>query len=298
MIAGGLAARDLHAFRPDADGQFVLRMLLVDNHRIQLLRKIQEGVVVAKDDPGAAFAGPYHAPGHVHDRTADELRDEQVGGMAVHLGRRADLLQHPVVHDRDLVRHRHGLDLVVGHIHGGRFVLDVQALEFGAHLFAQLRIQRADRLIHQQRLGTAHQRTPDGHALQVAAGQRARPLLEQVLDLQRLRGIHDALVDGLRGFAGRTQRESDVLVRGQVRIKCVELEHESDVAVGGLQRLHRLAVDQDVAGIDVLESGDGAQGRRLAATGRTQQHHEFAVADLQVELADDVAFAEVFFDVP
>ena len=185
----------------------------------------------------------------------------------------------------------------MGHIDGGCFVFDVQALELGAHFLAQLRVQRADRFIHQQRLGSPHQGAPDRHALQIAARQRARPLPEQMFDFQCLRGIHDAFVDGLRGFAHRAQRKSDVFVRGQVRVKRVELKYESDVAICGLQCLHRHAVDQDVAGVDVLEPGDGAQRRRLAATGRTEQHHELAMADLQVELPDDVVVAEVFFDV-
>ena len=61
--------------------------------------------------------------------------------------------------------------------------------------------------------------------------------------------------------------------------------------------LHRLAVDQDVAAVDVLEAGDGPQGRGLAAARRPQQHDELAMPDLQVELADDVVVAEVLLDV-
>ena len=65
-------------------------------------------------------------------------------------------------------------------------VLDVQALQLGAHLLAQLGVERADRLVHQHRLGPPHQRAADGDALHVAAGQRRGPLVEQVLDAQRL----------------------------------------------------------------------------------------------------------------
>ena len=62
-----------------------------------------------------------------------------------------------------------------------------------------------------------------------------------------------------------------------MRIEREELEHEGDVAVAGVQVLHRLAVDQDVAGVDLLEPGDGAQRRGLAAAGGAEQHHELAV---------------------
>ena len=77
-----------------------------------------------------------------------------------------------------------------------------------------------------------------------------------------------------------------------------QLEYEGDVSIGGLQSLHRLAVDQDVPAVDLLEAGDRAQRRRFAAAGGPEQHHELAVPDFQVEFPDDVVVAEVFFDVP
>ena len=70
--------------------------------------------------------------------------------------------------------------------------------------------------------------------------------------------------------------KGDVLVRRQMRIQRKQLEHERDVAIGRLQVLHRLAVDQDLAAVDVLEAGDGTQRRGLAAAGWAQQHDEFA----------------------
>src|SRR5947209_8080061 len=82
-----------------------------------------------------------------------------------------------------------------------------------------------------------------------------------------------------------------------MRIKSKKLEHEGDVSVCGAQILHRLAVDQDVAAVDLLESGDGAQGRGFAAARRTKQNHEFAVVNLQVKLANDVVVPEVLLDV-
>src|SRR6266566_9101900 len=50
----------------------------------------------------------------VHRRRADELRDEQVPGLAVQLLRRGQLLQNSVAHYRDTVAERHRLGLVVG----------------------------------------------------------------------------------------------------------------------------------------------------------------------------------------
>ena len=77
-----------------------------------------------------------------------------------------------------------------------------------------------------------------------------------------------------------------------------ELEHEGDVAVAGFKLLHRLAIDEDVARVDILQPGNGAQRRGLAATGRPEEHHELPVLDRQIELSDDVNGTEVFLDVP
>jgi hypothetical protein len=68
-------------------------------------------------------------------------------------------------------------------------------------------------------------------------------------------------------------------------------------AVAWPQRLHRLAVDEDVAGVDLLKPRDGTQCRRLAARRRAEQDHELLVRDRQVQLPDDVVVGEVFFDV-
>ena len=65
-----------------------------------------------------------------------------------------------------------------------------------------------------------------------------------------------------------------------------------------VQRLYRLAVDQDVPAVDILEAGDRAQRRRFAAAGGPEQHHELAVPDFQVEFPDDVVVAKILFDVP
>ena len=60
--------------------------------------------------------------------------------------------------------------------------------------------------------------------------------------------------------------------------------------------LHRLAVDQDVAFVDRLQAGDGAQRRRLAAARLAEQHDELVVLDLQIEVLDDLDGAEEFLD--
>ena len=128
---------------------------------------------------GRAALGPHLRRHDVHHRRADELRHEEVDRVQVHLRRRAHLLQHPVVHHRHPVGEAHRLHLVVGDVDAGGAVLDVQPLQLGAHVLAQLGVERADRLVHQQRLRPPHQRPADRHPLHVAARELRRPLAEQ-----------------------------------------------------------------------------------------------------------------------
>ena len=233
----------------------------------------------------------------IHHRAADELRDEEVGGVLVDVGRRADLLQHALVHDGDAVGERHGLHLIVRHIDGCLLVLQMQPLQLGAHLLAQLGVERADRLVHQHGLRMPDERAADGDALHVAARERGGPPVEEMLDLQCLRRLADLGIDGGAALARGAKREGDVVVGGQMRIEREKLEDEGDVAVAGLQRLHRLAVDQDVAGVDILKARNCAQRGRLAAARRSEENDEFLVGDRKVQLPDDVIVAEIFLDV-
>ena len=129
----------------------------------------EAAVTVADPYCRALAAGRDDGLRHIHHRAADELGDKQVGRVAVHIDRRTDLLQHALVHDGDSIGERHRLDLIVRNVDRGRLALEMQALQFGAHAFAQLGVKRADRLVHKQRLGPPHERAGDGDTLHVAA---------------------------------------------------------------------------------------------------------------------------------
>src|SRR5437773_2700202 len=59
------------------------------------------------------------------------------------------------------------------------------------------------------------------------------------------------------------ERERDVLARGEVGVQGVILEHHRNIAVGGSEQRDVAVADKDLARVRALETGDGAQGRRL-----------------------------------
>ena len=131
----------------------------------------------------------------VHRRRADERGHEQVRGvLEQHLGRVA-LLQHAAAQHGDALAERHRLDLVVGDVDRGHAEPLVQARELRAHRDAQLGVEVAQRLVHQERLRLAHDRAPHGHALALAAGQLARLALEHLLQPEDPRDVVDARGD-------------------------------------------------------------------------------------------------------
>ena len=101
---------------------------------------------------------------------------------------------------RDLVGHRHRLELVVRDVDRGRLQAIVQRAQLAAHQVAELGIERAERLVHQERLRLAHDRAAQRDALAVAARQAGDRAVEQMLDAQDARGLLDPRLISLRGM--------------------------------------------------------------------------------------------------
>ena len=127
----------------------------------------------------------------VHRRRADEVGDEHARRPVVHLLRRAELLDHALVHDRDRVGHRHRLHLVVRDVDRGRLQPVVQRAQLLAHQLAELGVERAERLVHHEGERLAHDRAAERDALAVAARQARDRLVEQVRDAQDARRLVD-----------------------------------------------------------------------------------------------------------
>ena len=115
-----------------------------------------------------------------------------------------------------------------------------------------------------------------------AAGERLGLAVEELGDIKDLCRLAHAAVDLVVGhflemrLAVRIrlrdllelEREGDVFIDGHVRIKRIVLEDHRDVAVFGRDVVHLLAVDEELAAADLLETGDHAQRGRLAAAAR------------------------------
>jgi hypothetical protein len=208
--------------------------------------------------------------------------------MAVDGKRCAGLLDLAVTHDHHAVAQGHGLDLVVGHEHRGGRQLGMQPLDLDAHLGAQLGVEVAERLVEQEDQRIAHDAAAKRHALLLAAGKLSGAALQQVVQPQDLGSAVDRGLDLALGHLLVAQAESEIVVDAHVLIERVILKHHGDIAVARRQMVDHAIADADLTARDVLEAGDHAQGRRLAAARRADQRHELLVGDREVDVPHGV----------
>lgn len=169
----------------------------------------------------------------------------------------------PGIHEHDAVGHRAGEGHFVGDDQQGHAVPG-QALDHLQHFLDHLRVQRRGDLVEQHHLRVHAQRTDDGDALLLAAGELAR---EGIALVQKAHPLQQRLGLGA-GFATVAllhleRAEQDVVEHAHVREQVVTLEHHADVLahltpVGGL--VQQLAAgESQVAAVGFFQAVEAAQ---------------------------------------
>ncbi len=93
------------------------------------------------------------------------------------------------------------------------------------------------------------------------------------------------------------QTERDVLKYGHVPEQSVVLKHESNSPFADSAIADVLAIKTHVARIRKFQPGDNSQKRRLPGTGWSQQSHQFAAGDLQIDVVQRGELPEFLRDV-
>ena len=214
---------------------------------------------------------------------ADEAGREHRRGSAVDLERRAGLHDPPLVHHDDAIGHAHGLLLVVGHVDERDAERAVDLLQLDLDLAPHLEVERGQRLVEQEHLRTVDERARQGDPLRLAAGQRRDVALGELRQAHELEVARHELGDLRLGHPAQAQPERHVVEHVEMREQRHALEHEVHGALVGRQPRDVPAVDEDAAVVREVEAGDHAQERRLAAPARSEQAHELALGDVEVE---------------
>src|SRR5437899_12754048 len=115
--------------------------------------------------------------------------------MIVQLQRRADLLDSAFVHYHDPVTQSHRFNLIVRHVDDCCCELASNARDLATHLDTELRVEVRERLVEEKDARLTHDRSADGDALALSAGELAWTTLEHGGDAEDGRGLAHALVD-------------------------------------------------------------------------------------------------------
>ena len=163
--------------------------------------------------------------------------------------------------------------------------------QLGLHDLAGLRVERGERLVHQQDFRIDGERAGEIDALAHAAGELARVIVLEAFEPDELEQLHGALAVGSADRAGDFAADDGVGEHRAPRQQAVVLEHKAAVGAG---LAHGAAVEQHFAGRRVFEAGDDAQERGLAAAARPDHGNEFAALDVEIDAAQRFEVAERF----
>src|SRR5438128_3949448 len=142
------------------------------------------------------------------------------------------------------------------------------------HQLPRLRVERAERLVHQQHLRPVTERACDGDALAHAAGQLVRQRVGELRQPDEVEMLARDLAPAAPAEPLRLQRKLDVLLHGQPGKERVRLEDDAAVAP---RTGHGHVVDEDLTDSLRLEARDDRQQRALAATRRAHERHELVL---------------------
>ena len=207
--------------------------------------------------------------------------------MAIHLKRSTHLLDDPLVHDGDTVADRQGLALVVGDIHRGDSRSFLDGPDRSTHLDAKLRVQVGKGLVHQQHVGLDDDGPGKGDTLLLAAGHvLGLPVakrgnlhhVEHLLHAPCLLRILDVPL---------FQTERHILERRHMGEHGIVLEDHADVPLVAGDVVDALPVEEEIASLDGIETGNHAQQRGLAASRRAEQREELTLLDVQAQIRND-----------
>lgn len=219
-----------------------------------------------------------------------ELRDEIVGGSGEDLLGRADLDDPAVAHHRDAVAEVHGLVQVVRDEDDGLAERLLELEQLVLHLPADERVERGERLVHQQHVRVGRERPGEADALAHPArelrGQRVLPAVEPG-ECDRLARTSAALgaTDALD-----LERERGVVDHRAVRQQGEVLEHHAHPAATELAQLLRadgrqvVVAEQDPAGRRPPQTVEHADERRLPRARQAHDDERLTARDLEARV--------------
>src|SRR5712672_3597867 len=167
---------------------------------------------------------------------AEESRNERCRGVQIDVGWGSDLYDAPFRHHGDAVGHHHGLVLVMRDEQDRDAEALLNLLDLALQAFAQLAIERAERLVEQQSIGLENKSPRQRHALLLTAGQLARLSRGEIGEADLVEHVERLPPAGGGWNALHAQPELDILQHILVRKQRIALEYHTEIALLGRPR--------------------------------------------------------------
>ena len=184
----------------------------------------------------------------------------------------------------------------MGDIDDGNTKLSLDFLDFKAHGFTQFGIQVAERFVQQQQLRGGHERTGQGNALLLAAGElvwESAGILAQMDNAQH--SLNTAL-DLSPGSFFDGERVGDIIEHIHVWPYRIALEDHPDAPLfrwhKGLAPRNQPIINIQFSACRLLKACDDAQHRGLSTPGRSQKCDEFSIPECFVKIFQHGVFTE------
>ena len=159
----------------------------------------------------------------------------------------------------------------------------VHASDLELHVLAQLTIERAERLVHQQSVGLDHDGAGERDALLLAARELPNAAVFETCETDHFERVRDPLPDLVTRAALDLKTVGDVLPDCHVREQRVALKHHSHVARARGQFGYVTVVDEETALSRRKVSRTDVQERRLAGARGAEQRQEFALGNIEID---------------
>src|SRR5262245_23926199 len=179
---------------------------------------------------------------------------------------------------------KHRLGDAVGDEDDGLLRLLPDAQQLKVHLLARERVERAERLVHQDELGIVNERARDRRALLHAAGELVGVSVFLALEAHEREEVAGASAACGHGQTEDFGGQQHVVDHAPPFEQQRRLKHHADVA-RGIERLRRRA-DLELAGVERVEACEKLEQRGLAAAGGPDQRHELARLHVERRLGD------------
>ncbi len=229
---------------------------------------------------------------------ADEVRQFRGFRVGEEYFRVAHFMHLALVHEHQLVAHFTGEAHFVGH-HDQGHAVGSQLAHHAEHFVDQLRVQRRGDFVAQQHLGRHRQCAGNRHALLLATGQAIREGVELLAQPDALQHLSRQLCRfGLGHLLHDLRGEHHVLAHAQMREQVELLKHHADLLTQGAQigacGVQIFAIDLDHTIVDRLQAVERAQQGAFARAAATNDCHDLALFDRQIDAFEYVMIAIVF----